>query len=125
MLTLYHADTAVCAAKVRVTLAEKQLEWKGHLIDLNKGEQFHPDYVKLNPNAVVPTLIHDGVVVIESTVINEYLEEAFPERPLRPSDPAARARMRLWTKREDSIHYAINTITTATLFRAWEQAKSE
>jgi glutathione S-transferase len=125
MLTLYHADTAVCAAKVRVTLAEKRLEWKGHLIDLNKGEQFHPDYIKLNPNAVVPTLIHDGVVVIESTVINEYLEEAFPERPLRPSDPATRARMRLWTKREDSIHYAINTVTTATLFRAWEQAKSE
>ena len=125
MLTLYHGDTSVCAAKVRVTLAEKQLKWEGRFIDLNKGEQFHPDYVKLNPNAVVPTLVHNDVVVIESTVINEYLEEAFPERPLRPSGLAARARMRLWTKREDSIHHAINTVTTATLFRAWEQAKSK
>jgi len=66
--------TSVCAAKVRVTLTEKQQQWEGHLIDLNRGEQFHPDYVKLNPNAVVPTLVHNDVVVIESTVINEYLE---------------------------------------------------
>jgi glutathione S-transferase len=125
MLTLYHGDSSVCAAKVRVTLAEKQLKWEGRLIDLNKGEQFHPDYVKLNPNAVVPTLVHNDVVVIESTVINEYLEEAFPEIALRPSEPAARSRMRMWTKREDSIHYAINTVTTASLFRAWERAKTK
>ena len=125
MLTLYHGDTSVCAAKVRVTLAEKKLKWEGRLLDLGKGEQFHPDYLRLNPNAVVPTLVHNDVALIESTVINEYLEEAFPEFSLRPRDFAARARMRLWTKREDSIHQVINTVTTAILFRVAERAKSK
>ena len=124
MLTLYHGDTAVCAAKVRVTLFEKQLAWEGKLLDLQKGDQFRAEYVALNRDAVVPTLIHDGVVVTQSTVINEYLDEAFVDRPLRPADPAGRAAVRLWTKREDSIHDAINTMTTALLFRPQELAKS-
>ncbi|MDB5407791.1 MAG: glutathione S-transferase family protein [Rhodospirillales bacterium] len=117
MLTLYHGDTAVCAAKVRVTLAEKGIPWEGKRIDLGRGDQFDPEYLKLNPNGVVPTLVHDGNVLIESTVINEYLDEAFPEKPLRPEGAYLRARLRLWTKREDSIHYAINTMTTAIIFR--------
>jgi glutathione S-transferase len=117
MLTLYHADTAVCAAKVRLALAEKQLPWEGHLLVLARGDQFDPAYLKLNPNAVVPTLIHDGLVVTESTVINEYLEDAFPEHPLRPESAYERARMRLWTKREDTIHDAVNTMTATLIFR--------
>ena len=56
------------------------------------GDQFDPAYMKLNPNAVVPTLIHDGQVVIESSVILYYLDEAFPEKPLMPAAPRARAR---------------------------------
>jgi glutathione S-transferase len=117
MLTLYHGDTAVCAAKVRVTLAEKGIAWEGKRIDLGRGEQFDPEYLKLNPNGVVPTLVHDGNVLVESTVINEYLDEAFPETPLRPEGAYLRAKLRLWTKREDSIHAAINTMTTAIIFR--------
>ena len=117
MLTLYHGDTAVCAAKVRVTLAEKGIAWEGKRIDLKRGDQFDPEYLRLNPNGVVPTLIHDGNVLTESTVINEYLDEAFPEKPLRPEGAYLRARLRLWTKREDSIHYAVNTMTTAIIFR--------
>lgn len=117
MLILYHGDTAVCAAKVRVTLAEKDIPWEGRRIDLKRGDQFDPDYLKLNPNGVVPTLVHDGNVLIESTVINEYLDETFPSKPLRPDGAFPRARLRLWTKREDSVHYAINTMTTAIVFR--------
>ena len=117
MLALYHSDTAVCAAKVRLTLAEKGLAFESRLMDLHKGDQFQPDYLALNPNGVVPTLIHDGQVLIESTVINEYLDEIFAQPPLRPADALGRARMRLWTKREDTIHDAINTMTTAILFR--------
>lgn len=117
MLTLYHGDTAVCAAKVRVTLAEKGIPWKGKRLDLQKGDQFDPEYLKLNPNGVVPTLVHDGNVLTESTVINEYLDEAFPEKPLRPASAFMRGRMHLWTKREDSIHDAINTMTTVIVFR--------
>jgi glutathione S-transferase len=117
MLALYHSDTAVCAAKVRITLAEKDLAFESRLMNLHTGDQFKPDYLALNPNGVVPTLIHDGEVLIESTVINEYLDEVFPQVALRPADALGRARMRLWTKREDTIHDAINTMTTAILFR--------
>jgi glutathione S-transferase len=98
-------------------LSEKELAFDGKLLHLHKGEQFDPEYLKLNPNAVVPTLVHDGVVVTESTVINEYLDEAFPAKPLRPADPYGHARVRLWTKKEDTIHDAINTMTATIIFR--------
>jgi glutathione S-transferase len=118
MLILYHAETAVCAAKVRVTLAEKDITFESKMIDLGRGDQFAPEYRAINPNAAVPVIIHDGLVLAESTVINEYLDEVFPSVPLRPADAYGRARMRLWTKREDHIHDAINTMTTAIVFRA-------
>jgi glutathione S-transferase len=83
MLELYHSINSVCAQKVRIVLAEKELSHKEHLMTLG-GDQFDPAYMKLNPNAVVPTLIHDGQPIIESSVILYYLDEAFPERPLMP-----------------------------------------
>ena len=66
MLELYHNDMSVCAAKVRTVLAEKRLEWKGVHMDLRAGDTQKPEYLKLNPNAVVPTIVHDGRVLIES-----------------------------------------------------------
>jgi glutathione S-transferase len=117
MIVLYHAPSAVCAAKVRLVLAEKQLDYTGHMLNLGAGDQFKPDYLKLNPNAVVPTLVHEGNVLIESTVINEYLEDRFPDVPLRPADPFERAHMRVWTKKEDRVHDAINTMTATIVFR--------
>lgn len=127
MIILYHATTAVCAAKVRVVLAEKQIAFEGRLINLHKGEQFNPDYIKINPNAAVPALIHDGQVLIESTVINEYLDETFADHPLRPASPFARAQMHLWTRKEDLIHDAINTMTASIVFRheLLEKSKEE
>ena len=62
MLKLYHHGTSVCAAKVRTVCAEKGLKWTGHYIDILKGEQFAPEYMALNPKAVVPTLVHGGAV---------------------------------------------------------------
>lgn len=103
MIELYHHGSSVCAAKVRLTLAEKQLEWKGHYVDILKGDQFDPAYVKLNPKAVVPTLIHDGVPILESTVICEYLDEVFPGRSLKPASARDRAEMRIWTKAVDEL----------------------
>ena len=86
-LELYHHGSSVCAAKVRFYLAEKDLPWEGHYIDILKGEQFTPDYIKLNPKAVVPTLIHDGTVIRDSTNICEYLDDVFPERQVRLETP--------------------------------------
>ena len=68
MIELYHNDMSVCAAKVRSVLAEKRLEWKGIHMDLRAGDTQKAEYLKLNPNAGVPTLVHDGRVIIESTV---------------------------------------------------------
>ena len=94
MLHLYHHGSSVCAAKVRLALAEKGLPWQGTYLDILKGDQFDPEYVKLNPKAVVPTLVHDGKIVTESTLICEYLDDVFPEPSLRPADPYARWQMR-------------------------------
>jgi Glutathione S-transferase, N-terminal domain len=118
MLELYHHGSSVCAAKVRLMLAEKGLDWQGHYIDILKGDQFAPDYVKLNPKAVVPTLVHDGKVLTESTLICEYLDEVFPDPPLKPADPHARWQMRMWTKAvDDQVHPACAELTFSCTHR--------
>lgn len=112
MLTLYHHGSSACAAKVRLALAEKRLEWESRYVDILRGEQFSPEFLALNPKAVVPVLVHDGETIPESTVICEYLEDAFPAMPLFPADPLARARARLWTKAVDEeLHPACSAIT--------------
>ena len=119
-LHLYHHNSSVCAAKVRIALAEKRLAWDGTLMTLT-GDQFDPSYLRLNPNAVVPTLVHDGRAIIESNVILEYLDDAFPTPPLRPAEPADRADMRLLFQRlddpETGIHRAISVITFGAAYR--------
>lgn len=118
MLELYHYGLSVCAHKVRFALAEKDLVWTSRIVDLHKGEQFDPAYLRLNPSGVVPTLVHDGQPVIESTLINEYIDDAYPDRPLRPSAALARMHMRLWSKRiDDTIHAACGTLTIAAASR--------
>ena len=73
MLELYHANHSTCSQKVRLCIAEKGLKYESHLINLATKEQLDPDYIKINPNGVVSTLVHDGSVVIDSSVICEYL----------------------------------------------------
>jgi len=118
MLYLYHGTTSVCAIKARLALHEKGLEWDGEILDLHRGDQHRPEYLQLNPNGVVPTLVHDGRVIIESTLIIEYLDETFPDPPLMPSDPFQRAQVRLWMKKiDDYLHAACSTVTFAIAFR--------
>jgi glutathione S-transferase len=118
MLTLYHGRTSVCSIKARLALAEKGVDWDGKLLTL-RGDQFDPGYMKLNPNAVVPTLVHDGKVIIESTVIMHYVDEVFPGPSLLPSDPVGRSKLRLTTKLMDEyVHVSCMTITFATANRA-------
>ena len=109
---LYHHGSSVCAAKVRLAMAEKNLEWDGVYIDILKGEQFDPEYLKLNPKAVVPTLIHDDTVIPDSTVIIEYLDHLQPETSVHPIDPWERAQSRYWTKAVDEdLHPACGAVT--------------
>lgn len=126
MLTLYHNDMSTCAQKVRFALAEKGLVWEGCHLDLRALDQQKPEYLILNPNAVVPTLVHDETVVIESNVINEYLDDAFPDLPLRPATPAGRARTRLWVKKlDDGLHAATGVVSTAIAFRYQKLERGE
>ncbi len=112
MLELYHHGSSVCAAKVRFALAEKNLEWNGHYVDILAGEQFQPDFLRINPRAMVPALVHDDHIIIESTVICEYAEDVFPDRPIFPKDPVLRAQARVWTKAVDEeLHPACSAIT--------------
>ncbi len=101
MLDLYHAPISTCSQKVRMALCEKELVWNDKIVNLQKGEQFAPDYVTLNPNAVVPTLVDDGVVIIESTLINEYVDDKYTDHPLKPDRAEDRYAMRLLTKKTD------------------------
>jgi glutathione S-transferase len=118
MLELYHASMSVCSEKVRMALAEKALEFKSHLLNLREGDQQKPENTTLNPNAVVPTLVHDGAVIIESAVINEYIAEAFPGTRLAMSDPLSRTRMRVWWKQlDEGIHANTGVISSALAFR--------
>src|SRR5258708_16387639 len=96
-LVLYHAAHSTCSQKVRMVMQEKALKFDEVRIDLGRKEQLKPDYLAINPNGVVPTLVDDGVPIIESSVICEYLDEKYPENPLVPSDIVERARMRAWT----------------------------
>ncbi len=125
MLTLYDGTTSVCAIKVRLTLAEKGLSWESRTLDLRRGDQFEPDYVALNPGAVVPTLIDGEAVIVESSVIMQYLEDLQPDPTLLPTGPLDRARLRLWLKRiDDPTHPACGILTHATAFRQSFLAKS-
>jgi glutathione S-transferase len=113
-LVLYHNGLSSCSQKVRLVLAEKGLAFESREVNLVGGEQHDPAYVKLNPNHVVPTLVHDGRALVESSLINEYVEEAFPEPPLAPLDPVARHAMRLWVKQiDEKVHPAAATVTYA------------
>ena len=111
-LTLYHHGSSVCAAKVRFHLEEKGLEWNGVYIDILKGEQFAPEFLAINPRAVVPSLVHDGRTINESTVICEYLDKAWPDTSLHPGDPYDYARVRYWSKAlDEALHPACGELT--------------
>ena len=91
---LYNAPQSTCSQRVRFVFQAKKIPFDEVKLNLLAGDQLKPDYLKLNPNGVVPTLDHDGAIVIDSTVITEYLDEVAPQVSFTPEDPVARARMR-------------------------------
>ena len=102
-LALYNAPGSTCSQKVRLVLAEKGLVWPDCRVNLQANEHLTDWYLALNPNGVVPTLVHDGRIVIDSSVINEFLDELFPEVRMVPADPYERARMRSWRQYIDEV----------------------
>ena len=104
-LVLFHGLASTCSKKVRIALMEKKLPFASRLIHLQQFEQFDPRYLAINPGGVVPSLVVDGVPVVESSVICEFLEDRHPETPLRPADAFEAARMRVMTRYADTFAY--------------------
>ena len=100
---LYHAWNSSASRKVRLALAEKGLAFKGLVLDLNRFQHHSDWYKRLNPSGIVPALVVDGHPLIESNLINEYLDEAFAEPPLMPDDPFKRHEVRRWCKYIDDV----------------------
>jgi glutathione S-transferase len=97
-LMLYHHPVSTCSQKVRLALAEKGLAFDQHIIDWSKLEHLSDGYLAINPNGVVPTLVHRGQSILDSSVICEYVDEVFAGTALSPADAAGRAAMRAWMR---------------------------
>lgn len=115
MFVLYNNAYSTCSLKVRLLLAEKGIEWKDQQIVFASNEHLTPEYLKLNPNGVVPTLVHDGQVIVDSSVIMEYLDEVSPAVSMSPGTPLARARLRAW------LRYFEEVATPAVRFPSFNQ----
>ncbi|MEQ5807826.1 glutathione S-transferase family protein [Alteromonas sp. NFXS44] len=103
MIILYHSDKSTCSQRVRHALAEKHISWESRHIKLDANEHLSTEYLALNPNGLVPTLIDGSTTVVDSSVILEYLEDVYPEQPLRPSLAADKAQMRAWVQYLDEV----------------------
>ena len=88
---------------MRIALAEKKIPWEPIHVDLRKEEHKTPEFLALNPYGKVPVLLDDGAIIYESTVVNEYLEDRFPDSPLIPRDPLGRAEVRIWEDYGDNM----------------------
>ncbi len=123
-LHLYHGDISNCSMRVRMTLAEKGLDWTSRHIDLKKKENVTEEYFGINPNGLVPALIHDGVVHIESNDIIDYLDQTFPDPPLRQA--GSESEMLDWLSLAASIHVpAIKPYVYATKMQKKVQKTEE
>jgi glutathione S-transferase len=103
MMILHHGWRSSASRRVRLCLGEKGLSYDGHVVDMTKMEHQSPEYLKINPLGVIPTLIHDGRPLHESGTICEYLDETYPDPPLRPDSAYERAMMRNWIRHIDGL----------------------
>jgi glutathione S-transferase len=95
VIKLYDFKSSPNCQRVKVVLAEKNLPYEIVPVDLTKKEQKIPQYLQMNPYGKVPVLTDDSTVLYESLIINEYLEEKYPNPPLMPKDPAKKAKGRI------------------------------
>jgi len=121
MLKLYDSPECPFCQKTRIVLAEKDLSYETVPVDLQAGEQKRPDFLKLNPFGKVPVLIDDEVIVYDSTIINEYLEDEYPHPQLMPADSAARARVRTFEDYADNAFIPL----TGTIMRELRKPEAE
>ena len=120
-LHLFHFFLSNCSQRARLGLEEKGLEWTSHHLDLPGNEHVTSDYQRINPKGVVPTLVHDGQVVIDSNDILVYLDEHFPDPPLGPAEAGEREIMTQRLRDSDAFQPVIKTLSHELLFRPHRQ----
>ena len=122
MLELYYLKEAdsVCSNRAVITLEEKGItDWKPHYIELLNEDHFESKYLSINPKAVVPTLVHNGIPVRESSIICDYIDELKTDPPLKPKSLIERAHLREWIKDSDEIGFpGIAALNFVTRFRS-------
>ena len=113
MIHLYHFWSSTCSRKVRICLAEKEIERSSHHVDIvEKRENTEEWYVDINPKGVVPTLVYNDQIIIESNIIIEFLNDLVKKPELMPKDPYGKAQVRLWLDRsENTVHKNINILS--------------
>ena len=91
-ITLYDAVPSSNSDRTKIALHEKGLAYDRVTLDLAKKDQKRPEFLKLNPYGKVPVINDAGKILFESCIINEYLDEKYPNPPLMPKDPYLRGR---------------------------------
>ncbi|NKB54461.1 MAG: glutathione S-transferase family protein [Rhizobiaceae bacterium] len=118
-LHLYHFWLSSCSQRVRMVLAEKNLEWVDHPVDISAHGMEHTseEYQSIHPDGLVPAVVHDGQVIIESIDIIDYLDQQFPKISLHPESVAQQQEMHQWMRRADAAQHSIKTLTHEFLFK--------
>jgi glutathione S-transferase-like protein len=110
-----HFMGSSCSQKLRVFLNLKKIPWHSHPIDLPNNENMQPWFLGINPRGLVPVLVHDGAVHIESNDIIQYLEQKFPQPKLIPSGHESEVAKLL--KHEDDLHLDLRTLSFRFVLR--------
>ena len=124
-LHLYHAGFSSCAQRVRITLAEKKLDWTSHVVDLANKEHATAEYQSINPKGLVPTFVDNGQVIIESVDIIDYIDTKFGGAPLMPASDAGKAEVRRWTAKAAHAQHGLKLLTHEFLFKGGRRMTPE
>jgi len=118
---LFHFATSNCSQRVRFVLEEKGVNWVSHHIDLIKCENATPEFLALNPKGLVPVLIHDGLTIIESNDIIQYVDERFEGRALSPGTLPDKEFLEDSLKRSSDFQASLKLLTHEFLFKPFRR----
>jgi glutathione S-transferase len=108
-LHVFHFPTSSCSQKLRIFLNLKGIEWASHVVNLLVNENLSPYFLGINPRGLIPVIVHDGAVHIESNDILLYLEQRFPAPSLAPV--ASAAELKALLRHEDELHLDLRLVT--------------
>ena len=120
-LHLWHGELSSCSQRVRITLAEKGLEWESYIISIPDNEHATPEFQAINPKGLVPAFVDNGTLLIESCDIIDYLDQKYPKPPLRPADTASEATMIEMLAAADKAQADLKLLSHEFLFRPRKQ----